>query len=89
MTGMTPDEAARFYEDDEDVAEIFAWFDTGPHGVTRRSMAITAQPAAVQEPVASDVVARVVSSGLYGHLRRNLLPEVSATGSSIRYASQS
>ena len=89
MTGMTPDEAASFYEDDEDVAEVFAWFDAGPHGVTRRPMTITAQPAAVQEPVASDVVARVVSSGLYGQMRRQLLPEVSATGSSIRYASQS
>lgn len=88
MTGMTPEEAANFYEEDEDPREVFAWFDAGQHGVTARPAAVIAHPAAVQQAVAAEVVSRVISSGLYGHLRRELLPEVSATGSSIRYASQ-
>lgn len=33
---MTPEEAASFYEDDEDPREIFARFDAGPHVVTGR-----------------------------------------------------
>jgi hypothetical protein len=33
---VTPEEAAGFYEDDEDPAEIFARFDAGPHVVTAR-----------------------------------------------------
>lgn len=86
MTDMTPDEAASFYEEDEDPREVFAWFDAGPHGVTARP--VTATSAAVQQPVAVEVVSRVVASGLYGHLRSELLPEVSVTGSSVRYASQ-
>lgn len=87
MTSMTPDEAANFYEEDEDPGEVFAWFDVGPRRVTAR-------PAAVQEPVSEQVVSRVVASGLshqlglYGHLRPDLLPEVSAAGSNSRYAQQ-
>lgn len=88
MTGMTPEEAANFYEEDEDPVEVFAWFDAGPHDVTVRPTLVTAQPAAVQEPVSAVVVTRFIASGLYGHLRSDLLSEVSATGSSIRYASQ-
>jgi len=88
MIGMTPDEAANFYEEDEDPREVFAWFDAAPHGLTRRPTVVTAQEAAVQEPVAAEVVLRVVASGLYENWHRELLPEVSATGSGIRYASQ-
>jgi hypothetical protein len=33
---VTPDEAAGFYEDDEDPAEVFARFDAGAHVVTGR-----------------------------------------------------
>ena len=89
MATMTPEEAANFYEEDEDPREVFTWFDAGPHGVTAYPAAVTAQPSAVQQPVDAEVVARVIASGLYGNLREGLLPEVSATGSSIRYASQS
>jgi hypothetical protein len=34
---MTPEQAAGSHEDDEDTAEIFAWFDgaTSPDGVTQ------------------------------------------------------
>jgi hypothetical protein len=32
--GMTLEQAASFYEDDEDPAAVFADFDAGPHGVT-------------------------------------------------------
>jgi hypothetical protein len=32
---VTPEQAAGFYEEDEDPAEVFAWFDaTPPDGVT-------------------------------------------------------
>ena len=33
---LTPDEAARFTETDEDPDAIHARFDTSPHGTTRR-----------------------------------------------------
>ncbi len=88
MTAMTPEEAANFYEEDEDPREVFAWFAAGPHGVTARPALVTAHQAGVQQPVAAEVVSRVVASGLYGRLGGELLPEVSATGSGIRYASQ-
>jgi hypothetical protein len=81
MTGMTPEEATDFDEQDEDPREVFAWFDDGPHGVT-------AQAPGVQQPAQAHDVSRVLSSGLYGHLRHDLLPEVSATGSNTRYAQQ-
>ncbi len=81
MTGMTPEDAGSFYEDDEDPSELFAWFDAGPDGVTAVS-------AAVQQPADVAMVARVVDTGLYGRLRRELLPEVSASGSNTRYAQQ-
>lgn len=84
MTGMTPEEAQRFDVEDEDAAAVFAWFDAGPTGVT-------AQRSASQEPVPSSVVRRVLASGLYGSLGRDLFPqrsEVSAAGSNTRYAAQ-
>jgi hypothetical protein len=81
MTGMTPEEAENFYVEDEDPGEVFAWFDAGPDGVT-------ACPAAVQQPASAEMVSRVLASGLYGRLRQELLPEVSASGSNTRYAQQ-
>lgn len=33
---MTPEEADNFFEEDEDPAEVFAWFSKGVHGVTAR-----------------------------------------------------
>jgi hypothetical protein len=70
---MTPDEADRFYEDDEDPDEIFAKFDAGPKSVT------TAPTYARQAP-ASNVSIYVQATGLYRELRRKSLPEVSAAG---------
>jgi len=81
MRGMTPEEAANFYEEDEDAAEVFAWFDAGPHGVTTPS-------AGAQQPPSREVVARVFQSGLYSRLREELLPEVSVAGSNTRWAQQ-
>jgi hypothetical protein len=71
---MTPEEAERFYEADEDPEEIFAKFDAGRRGVT-------AAPAPEQASVRV-VSTYAVATGLYGELRRRLLPEVSATGPS-------
>ena len=70
---MTPDEANRFYEEDEDPEKIFAKFDAGPRGVT------TAPTYAGQAP-ASNVSIYVQAVGLYRELRRNRQPEVSAAG---------
>jgi hypothetical protein len=81
MTGMTPEEAENFYEEDEDPREVFAWFDAGPDGVTAR-------PAGVQEPSSTVALERVVASGLYSHIREDLLPEVTSSGSNTRYAQQ-
>ncbi|HUA27776.1 MAG TPA: hypothetical protein VMC03_02740 [Streptosporangiaceae bacterium] len=78
---MTPEEAANFYEEDEDPREVFAWFDAESHGVTAR-------PAAIQQPSSAEEVARVVASGLYSRIREDLLPEVTAIGSNSRYAQQ-
>lgn len=71
---MTPEEAERFYEADEDPEEIFAKFAAGHKGVT-------AAPAP-EQALAGVVSTYVVATGLYGELRRRLLPEVSATGPS-------
>jgi hypothetical protein len=70
---MTPDEASRFYEEDEDPKKIFAKFDAGPKGVT------TAPGHAGQAP-AGNVSIYVQAIGLYRELRRKALPEVSAAG---------
>lgn len=72
MTGMTPEEAESFYEDDEDPHEVFDWFDQGPYGVTTPA-------SGVQQPPSAEVVERVLASGLYARLRDELLPEVSVT----------
>jgi len=34
MTGMTPEEADRFFEDDEDPTKVFAAFDAARKGIT-------------------------------------------------------
>ena len=81
MTGMTPEEAECFYEDDEDPQKIFAAFDAASKGVT-------APPAAAQQAADARTLARVLSSGLYGRLRNDLLPEVSSSGSNSRGAVQ-
>jgi hypothetical protein len=81
MAGMTPEEAANFYEEDEDPAEVFAWFDAGPHGVTT-------PPATAQQPPTPRVLARVLESGLYARWREELLPDVSVGGSNTRGAQQ-
>jgi hypothetical protein len=81
MAGMTPEEAANFYEEDEDPAEVFAWFDAGPHGVTT-------PPAAAQQPPTPGVLARVLESGLYARWREELLPDVSVGASNTRGAQQ-
>jgi hypothetical protein len=36
MTGVKPEEAERFYEEDEDPARVFALFDAGQEGQTTR-----------------------------------------------------
>ena len=36
MTGVKPEEAERFYEEDEDPAQVFALFDAGQEGHTAR-----------------------------------------------------
>jgi len=70
---MTPDEANRFYEDDEDPKKIFAKFDAGPKSVT------TAPTYAGQAP-ASNVSIYVQATGLYRELLCKALPDVSAAG---------
>lgn len=70
---MTPDEANRFHEEDEDPKKIFSKFDAGPKSVT------TAPGYAGQVP-ADNVTIYVIAIGLYRELRRKALPEVSAAG---------
>ena len=70
---MTPDEANRFYEDDEDPKKIFAKFDAGPKDV------IT-PPTYATQAAASNVSIYVQATRLYRELRRKALPEVSAAG---------
>jgi hypothetical protein len=70
---MTPDEAYRFYEEDEDPEKIFAKFDAGPKSVTTA-------PTYPRRAPASSTYIYVQAVGLYRELRRKALPEVSATG---------
>jgi hypothetical protein len=70
---MTPDEAARLYEEDEDPRKIFARFDAGPKSVTT-------SPDYAQQAPAGSVSIYVQAIGLYRELRRKALPEVSAAG---------
>lgn len=70
---MTPDEAYRFYEEDEDPERIFAKFDAGPKSVT-------SVPTYARRAPASSTSIYVQAIGLYRELRQRALPEVSATG---------
>lgn len=69
---MTPGEAASFYEDDEDPAEIFARFDAGPHVVTGRpggGMAGYARGGVIAPPPeGSDQVPFPAGDCFYGHV---------------------
>jgi hypothetical protein len=73
---MTPEEAEQFYETDEDPEKVFAAFDATHKGVT-------APPAQGGQAAATAVTYTATYSaatGLYGELRRKLLPDVSAAG---------
>jgi hypothetical protein len=70
---MTPDEADRFYEEDEDPEKIFAKFDAGRKGVTTA-------PGYAGQTSGGSVSIYVQAIGLYRELRRKALPEVSAAG---------
>jgi hypothetical protein len=70
---MTPDEAANFYEEDEDPQKIFARFDAAPKIVTTRPTYATRVPA-------SSASIYVQARGLYTELRRKTFPKVSARG---------
>lgn len=59
----------------------FARFDAAPKSVT-------APPAAAQQAADAGVLSRVLSSGLYGSIRNDLLPEVSSVGSNTRWSVQ-
>ena len=70
---MTPEQAAQFYEADEDPEKIFAAFDAA-------DKAVTAAPTDAGQSPARSVFTYRVASGLYVELRRKQLPEVSAAG---------
>jgi hypothetical protein len=70
---MTPDEAASFYEEDEDPRKIFARFDAAPKIVTTR-------PSYAKRVPDSSAPIYVQARGLYIELRRKAFPKVSATG---------
>jgi hypothetical protein len=68
---MTPDEAMRFFETDEDPARIFAAFDAAQKGVTSPSR---------EQALAGRTSIYAVARGLYAGLRQKVLPEVSSAG---------
>lgn len=70
---MTPDEAAIFYEEDEDPQKIFARFDAAPK-------IVTARPSYAGRVPASSGLIYVQAKGLYLELRRKAFPRVSAAG---------
>ena len=67
---MTPDEAYRFYEEDEDPRRIFAKFDAGPKSVT-------SAPSYAKRAPAGTTSIYVQALGLYRELRQRAFPEVS------------
>jgi hypothetical protein len=81
--GMTPEEAADFYETDEDPEILFARFDAAPKGIT---VAPTRLVPAVQTQPPNYI--EYSNPGLYGDLRHGLLPETSAAGSNAQQAMQ-
>jgi hypothetical protein len=70
---MTPDEAHRFYEEDEDPAKIFAKFDAGPKSVTTA-------PNYARQASTSSVSVYIQATRLYREVRQKTLPKVSAAG---------
>jgi hypothetical protein len=70
---MTPDEAANFYEEDEDPQKIFARFDAAPKIITTR-------PTYAKRGHASSGSTYLQARGLYIELRRKTFPKVSASG---------
>jgi hypothetical protein len=70
---MTPDEAANFYEEDEDPREIFARFDAA-------AKIVTARPPHVGQVPATSSSIYIQARSLYAELRRKTFPKVSATG---------
>ena len=78
---MTPEEAANFYEDDEDPEVLFAKFDAAPKGITARPTTLV--PATQASPPNY-----ISYAGLYGDLRRGMLPESAAAGSNAQQAMQ-
>jgi hypothetical protein len=44
MAGVKSEEAERFYEEDEDPAEVFALFDAGQKGQTKRPGKVVSSP---------------------------------------------
>ena len=80
---MTPEEAANFYEADEDAELLFAKYDAAPKGLTARPI----QPATQTYPP-NYIVYSYSVGGLYGDLRRGLLPQDSAAGANAQQAMQ-
>ena len=80
---MTPEEAANFYEADEDAEALFAKYDAAPKGITARPS--TLGPAS-QENYGPNFIR--YTAGMYGDLRRGLLPETSAARSNAQQAMQ-
>ena len=73
---MTPDEAANFYEEDEDPQKIFARFDAA-------QKIVTARPSYAEQAPATSSSIYVQARALYTELRRKSFPKVSATGPKI------
>lgn len=80
---MTPEEAANFYETDEDAGVLFAKYDAAPKGITACPTKLL--PATQTYP--PNYIA-YSSAGLYGDLRRGLLPEDSAARANAQQAMQ-
>lgn len=81
---MTPEEAANFYEDDEDPEALFAKYDAAPKGITIRPT----KPLLPATQTYPENYIAYSAAGLYGDLRRGLLPESSAARSNAQQAMQ-
>ncbi len=76
MTGMTPEEAAHFYEEDEDPQRVFAAFDAAEKGVTAPGVALSAD--------APYVMAAPVSLAARLRVRFDAPPLMSAQATAVR-----
>jgi hypothetical protein len=70
---MRPEEAYRFYEEDEDPDKIFAKFDAGPKSVT-------SVPSYASQAPSGSVSIYIQAKKLYRELRCKAMPRVSAAG---------